>query len=89
MSKIPPETHFDATTLLNQHKPHNRKIKVSQFFDSEEVTQAIKHITEYKITEVGRYGYTWIHNDLRQLYDQWLISVGKGRGKKTTLQKGT
>lgn len=81
----PPETHFDATHLLKQTK-HPNGVKVSQFFDADQVIRAIEHITDYKLTAQGRGGYTWIHNDLRQLFDQWLSEVGKGRGKRNTLQ---
>lgn len=80
----PPNTHFDATFLLKQTK-HPKGVKVSQFFDSEAV-EAI-FVPEYKLTAQGRGGYTWIHNDLRQLFDQWLSEVGKGRGKRNTLQE--
>ena len=81
----PPETHFDATFLLKQTtRPKN--VKVSQFYDSIEVKAAMGLLEEPIETKIGRGGYTWIHNDLRQLFDQWLSEVGKGRGKRNTLQ---
>ena len=82
----PPNTHFDATFLLKQTK-HPKGVKVSQFYDSIEVKTAMDLLEEPIETKIGRGGYTWIHNDLRQLFDQWLSEVGKGRGKRNTLQE--
>lgn len=84
----PPEGYFDATTLLKDLKPP-KYVKVSQFLDSQEVKELVGEIEarpeEVRITREGCYGYTWLHNDLRVLFDKWLKFVGTGRGKRTTL----
>lgn len=80
----PPEGYFDATTLLKDLKPP-KYVKVSQFLDSQDVVLALQNIEEPTMTREGRYGYTWLHNDLRVLFNNWLKFVGTGRGKRTTI----
>lgn len=77
-----PQGYFDATTLLREVKDINLKVKVSQFLDSEEVESIATTLQDYKLVQEGRYGYTYLKLELLPLFNQWLLAVGKGRGKK-------
>lgn len=75
-NKQPPEGYFDATKLLMALKNRPKKVKVSQFYDNKSILPLLITLNTPILSEVGRGGYTWLREELRELYDEWLSSVG-------------
>lgn len=82
--------YFNATELLKSVNPP-RSIKISQFLDTDHLQNTLQTLTDYKISERGRGGYTMLRVELKEEFEKWLGAIGKGRGRKAaskTSQEG-
>mgnify|MGYP000912541801 CR=1 FL=1 len=78
----PPEGYFDATKLLILRDPP-KTVKVSHFLDNEYVFDIPITLGEYKISKRGHYGYTWLKDELKPAYLQWLDNIGSRIANKS------
>jgi len=73
-----PTGYFNATEKLNSVKFSN-KVKVSQFLDNKTIQELLSTLDTPFISSAGRYGYTFLRDELMLEYENWLDNVGGGR----------
>lgn len=70
-----PSGYFNATEKLNKVKQF-KQVKVSQFLDNAKIVATVITLHEPQLSAKGRYGYTFLRNELLPEYEKWLDTIG-------------
>lgn len=79
-----PSGYFNATEKLNKVK-QTKQVKVSQFLDNAKIACILNTLDEPQLSAKGRYGYTFLRNELLPEYEKWLSTIGESKTSKAVV----